>query len=468
MKINILLFAILLSVLTLNSCKDYLEVSPKSSISEEALFDSEVGFEQALVGIYAKLSAANLYGDKLSLGFVSALAQNYNMTSVGAPYTQTTAYNYAADECKTHISNIWSSSYNAIAGLNKILKQVELKKSILSPASYAMIKGEALALRSYLHFDLLRLFGPHPQKGANLKAIPFEENADNFVNSPLTTSEVLNNILRDLELSASLMKNYEPAYTEDRQIKLNYYAVKGLDARVSLYSGDKARAAAAAKIVVESKQFPFVNISTVAAVAGSKNRLFKSELVFALRSRNMQTWTDSYFRYKLNTAWSLRRPDAEINTLYENSSTDIRRVYLFEEEQNTLYTSKFWQTYTLSSGESQTSTGRMDQLVPMIRISEMYYILAETAATVEEGIKYINLVRSARAITTLPTTNIASSFLENEIKKEYQKEFYAEGQLFFYYKRMLTERIQFLTPVMNFNNYVLPIPETELEYNPNY
>ena len=57
------------------------------------------------------------------------------------------------------IENIWLKAYNAIANINNELEYLEKEKSILDPINYAIIKGELLGLRAYVHFDLIRLFG---------------------------------------------------------------------------------------------------------------------------------------------------------------------------------------------------------------------------------------------------------------------------------------------------------------------
>ena len=53
---------------------------------------------------------------------------------------------------------------------------------------------------------------------------------------------------------------------------------------------------------------------------------------------------------------------------------------------------------------------------------------------------------------------------ENVLKKEFNKEFYAEGQMFFFYKRTgATSALDYsqLKP----ESYVVPLPEREIIYN---
>ncbi|MNY22829.1 SusD family protein [compost metagenome] len=97
----------------------------------------------------------------------------------------------------------------------------------------------------------------------------------------------------------------------------------------------------------------------------------------------------------------------------------------------------------------------------------MYYIMAEAASVTSDGVGYLNTVRQNRALAPLATT-ITPALLNTEITKEYQKEFYAEGQLFYYCKRKKIVRMQFMTADIPLSKYQLPVPDSEKEYNPNY
>ena len=70
---------------------------------------------------------------------------------------------------------------------------------------------------------------------------------------------------------------------------------------------------------------------------------------------------------------------------------------------------------------------------PLIRMSEMYYIASETEPNLVAATDYLNLVRNHRGLPDLDATLID---LPSELLKEYKREFYGEGQLFFYYKRI--------------------------------
>lgn len=470
---------LIISILTIgamfSSCNKFLDVTPKTSLSEEQLFTSEVGFQQALSGVYGQLATSDLYGDNLSMGFVSALAQNYSTLNANADVSlqQTQLLNYSSTEVEGYTNNIWFASYSAIAAANKIIANSEKSRSILTENSYAQLRGESLALRAFLHFDLLRMFGPEYTAGKDLKAIPYKKEVSENAIVPATTAEVVQFALADLKEAEDLLLPVDPIVTSDlksRRNKLNYYGVKALEARIKLYSGDKLGAATAAHVVINSDKYDFVTQTAAGAITSGlvvRDRLYFNEQIFMIRVRDILPTVQRYFRFRGSLGQTLTRTSANFATLYETSSgggTDIRYVYRLEQEAGNLFPSKFWQA---STATTTISDNLLDQYVPGIRLAEMYYILAETAETPAIGVGYLNTVRLNRGLSNLATT-LTDTQLTAAITKEYEKEFYAEGQLFFYYKRIKAQRMLFRNINMAPEQYVLPIPDAELQFNPNY
>jgi len=147
------------------------------------------------------------------------------------------------------------------------------------------------------------------------------------------------------------------------------------------------------------------------------------------------------------------------NTLFGNTNTDIREQSLWI--LNTLpngakahiirkYEAKDPKTVLMNTDYKQ---------IPMLRMSEMYLIAAE-AAPFTEGIALLKEFRDSRSLKlTNPSNDLE---LKREIIKEYRKEFYAEGQGFFNYKRNNVVKADFLfIPNAATINYVLPLPKVE-------
>lgn len=463
------IFTLFTILILCSSCEKFLNVNPKSSISEDDLLSSEIGFQQALTGIYSQLATRELYGDNLTMGFASALAQNY-ATSGTFKFKETMALNFQTSEVQNFGEQIWQTSYKAIAGLNNILANIDQQKQIFIGTNYALIKGEALGLRAYLHFDLLRLFAPNYANSPSDLAIPYRTALKSTAQKFATVSECIDLILEDIRNAEAQLKDIDPILTGDKSRKygMNYLAVKALEARVLLYKGDKSGAYNAAKTVIDSDLLTFVTFARISAAAATKDRLFSTEQIFSIRVRKMIDWVETsgvaYFKFVYSGSPShLTLSQSNFNSLYETTSggiTDYRYQYLTEQSSSVRFPSKYWQTWSLIGN---TEANRLDQTVPLMRLSELYYIIAETTSDSEEALAAINQVRRNRGLSQL-SQSVAN--IENEISKEYQKEFYAEGQLFYFYKRTNAAAMRFRSGTLTANNYILPIPNSETEFNP--
>jgi len=127
----------------------------------------------------------------------------------------------------------------------------------------------------------------------------------------------------------------------------------------------------------------------------------------------------------------------------------------------TVYNTKYY------VGNNVTNVNQ--KLVPVIKLSEMYYIAAEASETLEQGLSYLNKVHTARLIPTLSASTISTpTLLEGELFKEYRKDFYAEGQLWYYYKRKNYSTLQnTVGGTMDNSKYVFPLPDNEIEFGLN-
>ncbi|WOF13775.1 hypothetical protein [Butyricimonas paravirosa] len=78
------IISICLGMIFFSSCSNWLDVEPKTMVEEEELFSRELGFKEALTGLYIKMAQSSLYGEDLTIGFMDVLGQRYqNTTSDG-------------------------------------------------------------------------------------------------------------------------------------------------------------------------------------------------------------------------------------------------------------------------------------------------------------------------------------------------------------------------------------------------
>lgn len=465
----LIIFAALLGF---SSCKKFLDVRPKTQIDGAVAFSDEQGFMDALTGVYLKMNDNELYGKELSFGLTEVLAkQHTRFNSTFHEYYQASLYNYLHAEVRSKIDGIWLNMYGTIANNNNLLTQLNtVDKRIFRDNNYNVIKGEALGLRAMLHFDLLRLFAPAPASvgGATQKAIPYPDRLTADVFPQLTETEVLAKIQADLDSAANLLKAVDPivatnniaeeGYLRDRRFKFNYYAVRSLQARAYLYAGNKEKALEYAREVINANVFNWTPANQVSGATGNKVRF--SELTFCLYKSDITPLFTTYFLPGDGTTNLLTRANEQDFLDVFETANDSRYAYLLQSDNARQI------TYSLLLQQNTLSSSANLNRLPVMRFSEMYYIAAECLANTDmaAAAEYVNIVRRARNLSDdLPPT-LTPEELQQELFSEYRKEFYCEGQLFYYYKRMNLNRIEGTSVTANNSIYVLPLPDDEVVY----
>jgi len=466
---------LLLTLVIAPGCKKFLDVRPRTIVEQSQLLNSENGFQDAMYGVYTVMSNTSLYGDQLTMSFLDVLGQDYDcQTNPSHIFYQTAVYNYTDGGVKSRIQNIWDSMYNAIGNVNNVLGNIDGKKGVFQPGNYELVKGEALGLRAFMHFDLLRMFGGAYVNHPTQAAIPYVTAVSGGVTPLSNVTEVLDKVIKDLTDALPLLAHYktiDPGYTQadvlpndwlnSRQSHFNYWAAEATLARVYLYKGDKQRALEHALQVINSGMFEF---ETSDRLTNLNDRTFIPEQVFALSKFNLRSQVTTYFQVPagtINTGENLQLTNTygnggvvdQIYEITQGGVTDIRYAALWQLSGNVYFTSKYWQDGVSS---------QFANLVPLIRLPEMYYIAAECSDPAT-ATGYLNIVREQRGLSDL-ADGLDATAIQNEILKEYQKEFYAEGQMFYYYKRLNISQIRFSNIPGSDNIYILPLPDNELQY----
>lgn len=457
MNFNKIIASLLVLALAMTSCNKWLDVRPVTEVPEDYLFENEQGFFEALSGVYINMGKSNLYGQELTIGLMDVLAYQYDPTGFNnALYTDGKDYNYTSNFVIPTIDGIWSSMYKNIANLNVLLANIDAKKSVFTGNNYQLAKGQALGLRAYLHFDLYRLFGSAVSSGMPGAKLPYVTDFKPDPKATLTGQEFIAACNRDLDEALALLSadkavryantgNNFYSFTRNR---FNYYAALALKARIALYQGDRPNAYRYAHMVTDANLFPFTDLTKVTT---GGDRTFSTEHVFALQSSDLPAVFNNVI-----VPGIFNTPEAAVRSLYENQATDYRFV-TWKSVGTKLVNTKFQQT---GFGVDSANVSRQ---MPLLRLSEQYYILAESTDNIDSATFFLNAVRNARGIPG-KLTGLTISTLKSELQKEYRKEFYSEGQLFFYYKRLNVINMPNNGLPMGDKQYVWPIPRTENEY----
>jgi hypothetical protein len=453
------------------SCKKWLDVQPRTKIKSDVLLQTEQGYRDALIGCYTIMKSQSLYGRELTYGFVDVVAQQYDVFN-NTVYSNVGKWNYTTTaSVRTQIDNMWGGMYNVLANVNNILDNIDKDKDMFSGTNYDIIKGEALAMRAFIHLDLLRLFGP---TDLSKTAIPYVKTLTTKVTTSSTGVEVISYILQDLEAAAASLKvdpirqGNKLLYTTDefmvnRHQRLNYFAVKAIAARAYLWKGDKVNALAnALEVMAAADQvFPWITTSNISSTNDrDKDLTFSTENIFALNVFDLKTIANTWFISALPSN-QLQRSSFYSEQMYEKTTigaNDYRMLFTSRLVNGSYIIYKFYQPDNYNTAYAS--------MIPLIRRSEINYIAAECNVGVDnqKAIDFLNIVRTNRGITTPLANNLADAAIQAEILKEYRKEFQGEGQLFHYCKRTKQAKFPTSGTTLTDAHYVLPKPNNEVEF----
>lgn len=482
--INILLCAMLC---TMVACDSWLDTTPPSQVPEEDQFDDEFGFRQALIGCYIGMADVDLYGKQLTWYSVEMQSGQYSIHTQAQIYAMGT-YQYTTQRALSVLNSVWEKAYNVIANANNALKFIDKRQGVLDPISYRMIKGELLAIRAMLHFDLMRLYGygnlaNRTDKSTRL-TIPYVKDYDKEITLQQTYDKTIELIINDLTNALGLLDD-EPitgkypadyydalnddGFFSDRTFRLNYFAVKALLARVYMWEGSDASIALARQealdVIREGERLQLYQWITTDVV--STDPIHSTEHITSL---NIPAFTDrlsDYFLYNFleGTAYNaIKLSEDGLEDIYYETGTgenaDYRLEKLFFRNSNGYYT-------PLKLAQDRSSGYLKLNRMPLIRLPEMYLIVAESYLrganiNLTEAVSYLKTLREKRS-NYIDISGYTRDELLTCLMNEYRWEFLCEGVTFFYFKRIGATDIPNLTVEMSDEKYLWPYPAIERE-----
>ncbi|MGN6418542.1 MAG: RagB/SusD family nutrient uptake outer membrane protein [Pseudobacter sp.] len=484
---KITLFFIIVSAFT--GCKKWLEVQPSDLIVDTELFTKATGFRNALNGVYIQAARQPLYGKNLSWGLPSSFSQEYALNRMGTEQQIAQEFDQNHANSKALIDNIWSTAYNNITNCNKLLKEIEglgEDKFLDGRSERNLIIGEATAMRALMHFEILRLYAPSPAQDVSGKYIPYVSTYPAKLNPPVATSQVIEQIISDLEKAQGLVAESDTLTYRDglgngistmlggmgfnptggsfftfRMHRLNYVAIHALLARVYLYTGNFAKAKQAAKYVYDNfgphGRLNWWHFTAETNTSGSnRHNKMASDILFAAYDADLlANISNSFFgNYRIS-------PD--VDQWFPASDRDYRAGYVSDVQTDVVTqmgkVSEKWD-------ESRSATPEVrgqNTIIPVIRLSEVYYIYSEMLfkdGQVNEALTVLNQVRNARGkLTTFSLTDEQSFY--DELLAEYRREFLTEGQTFYAFKRLRRNLMRGTQVIPMDNRFTLPIPQQE-------
>ncbi|WP_222539479.1 RagB/SusD family nutrient uptake outer membrane protein [Pedobacter polysacchareus] len=454
-------------LMAMMSCKKWLDIQPEDKFTEKQIFSSVEGISDAINSVYIDMGKTKLYGANLTSTTLEILAQRYNVNGVHN-LTKYQSYDYENKDVKAELDIIWTKSYINVVNLNKFIANLDVYSGVLDGKTDSLFRGEAYGLRAFIQFDLLRMYGPNYNTADSTKtSIPYYTKAGTEIGDLLPANAVIQKIIADLQTAEALLGNdpvrksgitnvSEQGFLNLRNYRMNYFAIKGLQARVNMYRGDRATASAAAKVVINNaSKFPWITPEKILTDKLDPDRVFSTEILFGLQSLDLYDNYRAYFAPDVEDRNVLAPLDARLKAVFESNENDYRY------NPNWILTGIAGKSYKTFFKYADISNKKLIYrfTVPLLRLSEMYLIAAEA----DQNVSYLNTVRNKRGLLDLPGTAV----LLTELQKEYQKEFFGEGQLWFYYKRRNITSVP--NPLVasgnltvNLSRYVFPLPLSEL------
>lgn len=194
-----------LLALTLSGCSDdFLTVIPETALSSGIFFVKEADFQQAVNGAYVPLR--QMFNERAWV--------LEEMHSDNTYYARNTLY--GAVDPTENVANFAVPTANGVTANDNVLVQYRLNYQIIARANQILVsidgvdfaeasknnlKGQALFLRAFAYFDLVRLFGKVP-----LHLVPVTGREDAAL--PLsTTEEIYAQIEKDALAASTLLPN---------------------------------------------------------------------------------------------------------------------------------------------------------------------------------------------------------------------------------------------------------------------
>jgi hypothetical protein len=447
----------LFTILTFVSCKKTIDLYPTSNLNTGTFYANVTEVRAGLTGVYNGLQApletewmmTELRSDNSKQGQTgSSSASNRLLNELDMFYLNPT---------HESVLGYWTTTYDNIKNANIILQKLGVKYDPASGvASFSSIDitiadvdrkqlaGEALFIRAYHYFNLVRLYGGvflvhEPISGADAKKMNRSSAAD-----------IYKLIQADLVLAAQSMNTlkYNQIATADLG-RVSGWAAKTLLAKVYLTLNKKAEAITVLNDIIANSGHSLVTTagsagSAYANVFSAGNEV-NSEIIFTIRYKAGGLGLGSVFANRfgpLNTGTAvvpgdgqgLNYPTADLDSSIK--TTDARKnidVARFTSGATTKsFTRKYFPNPNPTVNPQVMTSQDAESDWPVLRYADVLLMLAEAQGYSQTSLDLISQVRVRSGQTALTTTGINSvKLFEDTLSSERKIEFAFENQRWF-------------------------------------
>ncbi|MCW3110419.1 MAG: RagB/SusD domain protein [Segetibacter sp.] len=424
---------LLVAVISISSCKKFLETKQFDRSNEAAFYKSAPDFEQAVVGAYSSL--ANLYHSGNFYFLLTDIRSDNTSVYVpggsAGPLSKSEYDDFTLTSNNEHLLGYWDVSYSLIQKTNDII--TFLAGADFDQTKKNQYKGEAEVLRALAYFNLVRLYG-----GVPLVLARFENIDDSYKKGRNTVDEVYAQIIADLKDAQTLLVTNRN--TGDNSGRADKGIATTLLGNVYLTQKKYSEAATEFKKVID------MNVYTLLP---NYNDLFKSG-----QQGNSETIWQAYylagvsgsgssfpnFSAPLNSeevliqtglAFGWNQPTSDIQNAYELK--DVRRTAIGDgfTKNGNYYPYKFIKNYVdIAAGTGDGNSGKDWYILRYADVLLMYAEAVNEAQGPASAYSSIDKVRVRAGLDPLPAGLTKDEFRE-AVYLEERRESPFEGHRWF-------------------------------------
>jgi starch-binding outer membrane protein, SusD/RagB family len=476
-KINVLLTILLLS---LGSCKDFLEQDLRSELNYDNYFLTENDLTSFADGMFGGLITWTWTGGGLffnNFWVIQDLASD-NCYETGPSIDMLDLSQFTFDVNNATVYYVWVGCYEVINSTNVLLEESENITDYSEPEIKNHLQGEAYFLRGMLYFELVKLFGDIPLQLKSTKSVSESQ----IPRTPV--AEVYESIISDLEKAEQLLAvNPFPNRVEGMPTSLTASA---LLAKVYLTRGaltDNPEDFNSAKVSLE-KVLGHYTLEPEFADIFKLSNANSGEILWAVNFSGTlgEGWTTNQFIVRLmpttvsangvRNGQGWERPTSYLYNSF--SDTDKRKAATFITEfEGEVFSGPFIKKYWDQEAEGGRQNGESDADFIYLRYSDVLLMYAEALNEIYNGptpeaYNVINDVRNRAGLDNL-TEGLDYQSFKDSVLQERQWEFVMEGHRWYDLVRMgkLTERVHLVKPTANIqpHHILFPIPQKERYLN---
>ncbi len=482
-KYSSLIIIIAAASFAFSSCKKFLEENPQNVIAITNYYQTENDAIAAVNAIYSYLnststgSTAGVYHSTFWVIAGCASDEMINKNVFQPDMDQIS--NFVETPINNSLEETWTMHYKAITLANIAIARIPLIQ--MDTTLRARLVNEAHFLRGLLYFDMVRMFGSVP--------LVLQEQ-EPLTPQIVSVDDIYKQVIADLTAAENLPDSYTPGDGRGRATK---GAAESILAKVYLTQQNWQACANKCGEVINSNQYAlwddFADVFKLSS-RGGKEAIFS--VGFGDGGGAISFWEVGQFNVRLlppalsvdgvQNAQGWQVPTQNLYDDYDPQDrrrevTFITQVYNPDGTITTIspYIRKYWD----STAEPQGNGSANDY--PVIRYADVLLMYAEAEnelGNTSEALTYINMVRkrarwdgTKERVAVPDYVGITQDEFRAAVLKERRMEFVAEGQRWFDLAR--TKTLESLVPVAKSGihpqdkNYLFPIPQTEIDLNPN-